>query len=92
MESRQPNIRRILKGMGRPGKSVAFLTRLRLVKGREREEILPVFWQDNYISLLPGETREVLVSIRKSDLGSAKPALLVDGFNLAPISIHEAEK
>jgi len=74
------------------GKSVAFLTRLRLVKGREREEILPVFWQDNYISLLPGETREVLVSIRKSDLGSAKPALLVDGFNLAPISIHEAGK
>jgi exo-1,4-beta-D-glucosaminidase len=74
------------------GKSVAFLTRLRLVKGREREEILPVFWQDNYISLLPGETREVLVSIRKSDLGSAKPALLVDGFNLAPISIHEAPK
>ena len=74
------------------GKSVAFLTRLRLVRGQGHEEILPVFWQDNYISLLPGEIREVTVSIRKSDLASIKPALLVDGFNLAPLSVHEAAK
>jgi exo-1,4-beta-D-glucosaminidase len=64
------------------GKSVAFLTRLRLVKGRDRAEILPVFWDDNYISLLPGEKREVTVRIRKSDLAAAQPSLLVDGFNV----------
>jgi exo-1,4-beta-D-glucosaminidase len=70
------------------GKSVAFLTRLRLVKGKEPQEILPVFWQDNYISLLPGEKREVSVSVRKSDLLSAQPSLMVDGFNLDPITVH----
>src|SRR5262249_40121292 len=70
------------------GKGVAFLTRLRLVKGQEHEEILPVFWQDNYISLMPGENREVAVSVRKSDLDSAKPALFVDGFNVAQFSVH----
>jgi exo-1,4-beta-D-glucosaminidase len=74
------------------GKSVAFLTRLRLVKGKEQAEILPVFWEDNYISLLPGEKREVTVSVRKTDLAGAEPTLLVDGFNLAPISAHEKEK
>jgi exo-1,4-beta-D-glucosaminidase len=74
------------------GKSVAFLTRLRLVKGKEHEEILPVFWQDNYICLLPGEKREVAVSLRNSDLGSAKPTLLVDGFNVVLVSAHETAK
>jgi exo-1,4-beta-D-glucosaminidase len=74
------------------GKNIAFLTRLRLVKGKEHQEILPVFWQDNYISLLPGEKREVSVSVRKSDLDSAKPMLLVDGFNVASLFVREAAK
>jgi exo-1,4-beta-D-glucosaminidase len=74
------------------GKSIAFLVRLRLVKGKEHEEILPVFWQENYISLLPGEKRGVAVSVRKSDLDSSKPVLLVDGFNLASFSVQEAGK
>jgi exo-1,4-beta-D-glucosaminidase len=74
------------------GKSIVFLTRLRLVKGKEQAEILPVFWEDNYISLLPGEKREVTVSVRKTNLAGAEPTLLVDGFNLAPISAHEREK
>jgi exo-1,4-beta-D-glucosaminidase len=74
------------------GKSVAFLTRMRLVKGKENEEIFPVFWQDNYICLLPGEKREVTVSVRKEDLDSVKPVLLVDGFNVAQSSVHEGRK
>jgi exo-1,4-beta-D-glucosaminidase len=64
------------------GKGLAFLTRLRLVTGKEQSEILPVFWEDNYISLLPGEKREVKVRIRRSDFGDAQPTLLVDGFNV----------
>ena len=74
------------------GKSVAFLTRMRLVKGKGQDEILPVFWQDNYISLLPGEKREVTVTVRKSDLASVKPWLLLDGFNVTPSSVHESGK
>ena len=70
------------------GSGLAFLLRLRLVKGTKTTEILPVFWDDNYISLLPGESREVTVRIRKSDLGPAHPDLIVDGFNLAPITVR----
>jgi exo-1,4-beta-D-glucosaminidase len=64
------------------GKGIAFLTRLRLVAGKDQTEVLPVFWEDNYISLLPGEKREVNVRIRRSDIGDAQPTLLVDGFNV----------
>jgi exo-1,4-beta-D-glucosaminidase len=65
---------------------------MRLVKGKENEEIFPVFWQDNYICLLPGEKREVTVSVQKEDLDSVKPVLLVDGFNVAQSSVHEGRK
>jgi exo-1,4-beta-D-glucosaminidase len=74
------------------GKGVAFLTRLRLVKGKDQAEILPVFWEDNYISLLPGEKREVSVRVRESDLAGAHPSLLVDGFNVPAASAHLLEK
>ncbi len=70
------------------GSGLAFLVRLRLVKGNEASEILPIFWDDNYISLLPGERREVEVRVRKSDLGPAHPNLIVDGFNLAPVTVR----
>jgi len=72
-------------------KNLAFLTRLRLVKGNEQTEILPVFWEDNYTSLLPGEKREVLVRVRKTDLKDAHPALLVDGFNVTTKTVHLSE-
>jgi exo-1,4-beta-D-glucosaminidase len=74
------------------GKSVAFLTRLRLVRGKEHTEILPVFWDNNYISLLPGEKREVSVFVRKSDLGAAQPELLLDGWNLKQTTARAATR
>ncbi|MGB6899634.1 MAG: glycoside hydrolase family 2 protein, partial [Candidatus Acidiferrum sp.] len=70
------------------GSGLAFLVRLRLLQGKDGAEILPVFWDDNYISLLPGEKREVTVHVRKHDLGEAKPALAVDGFNVDPVQIE----
>ena len=66
------------------GGSIAFLVRLRLLKGKDGAEILPVFWEDNYISLLPGEKREIAVRLRKTDAGKSKPVLAIDGYNVAP--------
>ena len=67
---------------------LAFLVRLRLLKSKDSAEILPVFWEDNYLCLLPGEKREVRVHVRKSDLGDAKPVLAVDGFNVSELTAH----
>jgi exo-1,4-beta-D-glucosaminidase len=69
------------------GSGLAFLVRLRLLKGKDGAEVLPIFFDDNYLSLLPGEKREIIVHVRKSDLGRAKPVLAVDGFNVAPIQL-----
>jgi len=70
------------------GSGLAFLVRLRLLKGKDGAEVLPVFFDDNYISLLPGEKRDITVRVRKPDLGGAKPILAVDGFNVAPTQVQ----
>ena len=63
------------------GKTVAFGVRLRVTKGEGGEEVLPVLWQDNYISLLPGETRDVSATYRAKDLGRAVSAADVEAWN-----------
>jgi exo-1,4-beta-D-glucosaminidase len=65
-----------------PGKNLAFFVRLKVNKGVRGEEILPVVWQDNYISLLPGEKREVTATYRTAELGTAKPSVEVTGQNV----------
>jgi exo-1,4-beta-D-glucosaminidase len=51
-------------------------------KGAKGEEILPVLWEDNYISLLPGEKLEVSATYRAGELGAAKPVVEVSGWNV----------
>ena len=69
-----------------PGKSLAFFIRLKLAKGKGGQEVLPVIYQDNYFSLLPGEKRDVTISYRGSELGGARPVVEVSGWNVAPAS------
>jgi exo-1,4-beta-D-glucosaminidase len=63
-------------------KDLAFFIRLKVDKGAKGEEILPVVWEDNYISLLPGEKREVTATYRAKELGGAKPSVEVTGWNV----------
>jgi exo-1,4-beta-D-glucosaminidase len=64
-----------------PSKSLAFFVRLKITKGKGSEEILPVLWQDNYVSLLPGERRELRATYRALELGTARPVVEVSGWN-----------
>jgi len=65
-----------------PGRSLAFFIRLKVNKSSDGEEILPVLWEDNYFSLLPGERREIAASYRTRDLGRAKPVVELQGWNV----------
>ena len=70
-----------------PGPALAFMVRMKLVRekggdeAKGKGEILPVFWADNYVSLLPGETREIEARWRKADFGDT-PVLEVSGWNV----------
>lgn len=42
-----------------PTDQIAFFVELRIVDKATGCNILPVFWEDNYVSLLPGESRDI---------------------------------
>ena len=52
------------------------------VVGSDGQEALPVLWSDNYVSLLPGETRIVTASYASSAI-HGKPHVVVSGWNVA---------
>lgn len=63
------------------GEVPALMLRLKLVSKSTGDMVLPVIYSDNYISLMPGETRTVSIEAAPDDLGG-KAGLVVTGFNL----------
>jgi len=68
------------------GEAVAFMLHPRLTRGKGGEDVVPVLWSDNYFSLLPGEKKSVIVQFDNSSLAGAMPQLVVDGWNLDPLT------
>jgi len=58
----------------------AVQTAVRL-KTREGYDILPVFWSDNYVTVMPGETR-TLIAEYDAKRYPEEPEIIVDGWNV----------
>ena len=63
-----------------PSKSLAFMVRVRLL-GDDGKDVLPVLWDDNYVSLLPGERRELTARVAAEPLIGAGTVRL-EGWNV----------
>ncbi len=64
--------------------SVAFMIHPRLIRGKGGDDVTPIFWSDNYFSLLPGEKKTVTVRFDSAPLRGAAPELVVEGWNVEP--------
>ena len=64
--------------------ALAFQVRLAVEAGNPGEEILPVLWEDNYISLLPGEERTVEAQFSREHSIGSHPTLRITGWNIEP--------
>jgi exo-1,4-beta-D-glucosaminidase len=78
-----------------PSRGLAFFVHFKVVAEGARfgfeegggggdDEVLPILWSDNYVSLLPGEKREITASYAKRRLRSGKPVVKIDGWNVVP--------
>ncbi|MGA7298715.1 MAG: glycoside hydrolase family 2, partial [Candidatus Sulfotelmatobacter sp.] len=73
--------------------NVALLSHLQLHQKKSGRRVLPVFYSDNYISLVPGESSTVSIEAATKDLQGDQPLVEVDGFNVdvkpvdGPVSI-----
>jgi mannosylglycoprotein endo-beta-mannosidase len=63
------------------GAPVAFFNRLALVNPSTQKRILPVFYSDNYVSVLPGESRTVDLDYTPA-AGQPAPVVSVEGWNV----------
>jgi exo-1,4-beta-D-glucosaminidase len=64
-----------------PSNNLAFMVHLRLANQNTSQDVVPIFWDDNYFSLLPGEKREV--SARFDAMHEIGPAVLtLDAWNV----------
>ncbi|HEY0565488.1 MAG TPA: glycoside hydrolase family 2 protein, partial [Terriglobales bacterium] len=64
------------------GQALAFGIELRLVKSEDQDDVLPAMWEDNYIALLPGESKTVHVSYTTQS-GGASPHVIWTAANVA---------
>jgi exo-1,4-beta-D-glucosaminidase len=73
------------------GKTVAFFVHVRVLKEKNADDILPVIFSDNYISLAPGESRTIECTYENKDAGDGTPYILTTAWNLN-VSGSKAEK
>jgi len=62
--------------------AIAFFVEVSIVGERSRNAVLPVYWDDNYVTLLPGESRAITGIFSLEDLRQEEPLIVVSGWNV----------
>jgi hypothetical protein len=72
----------------------AFLTRADIHRASRTsgnatgDQVLPVLWSDNDVTLWPGESQTITATYRHADLHGAAPVVTVSGWNTASQAVH----
>lgn len=79
----------VLVTLANPSKSLAFSVQLKL-KNAEGEMVAPVFLDDNYFSMMPGEERTIAIRYAAEDSKGA-PVVELSGWNVKATSLRPKE-
>ncbi|MDR2087425.1 MAG: T9SS type A sorting domain-containing protein [Dysgonamonadaceae bacterium] len=71
--------------------ALAYGVRLRVVNALTGERILPIFLDDNYLFILPGETKKIQIRFDAALLKGAEPRLLIKQFLQAEESVSDIQ-
>lgn len=63
-------------------KYVAFNIRLKVTGVNSGKRILPVIYNDNYFTILPGDKRTIEMTVENADTHGEKPDVKIEGFNV----------
>ena len=75
------SMRQVTITVHNPSKNVALMAHLQL-RRRSGERVLPVYYSDNYVSLVPGETRTITIEAAESDFQGEDALVTFDGWNV----------
>lgn len=65
----------------------ALMIRLKTMNDKG-ERVLPVYYDDNYISLMPGESQTLSFEFDQKYLNGGKPAMSVEGWNITEAAVE----
>jgi exo-1,4-beta-D-glucosaminidase len=82
-QAANPTVGKVHIRVKNPSAGVAFQIRLRLANKKGDLDVVPIYWDDNYFSLLPGEERIISAEYDASELYGMRPVIQVGGFNIA---------
>jgi exo-1,4-beta-D-glucosaminidase len=74
-------------GLHNQTQHVAFFERASIVAGKGGDEILPILYSDNYVTVFPGETVSVNADFDDKAVGSKAPWLRVEGYNTPAVEV-----
>jgi hypothetical protein len=67
-----------------PDRAPAVLVKLKVVREKSADRILPALYSDNYVTLMPGEVRIIRTEVQHADARGERPRMVVEGFNVLP--------
>jgi len=71
-----------------PSGSIAFFIFLDVLDPQTKKPILPIYWNDNYVTLLPGEERTYKANYRLIDYSGSKPLIEVSAWNVDKLTLN----
>jgi hypothetical protein len=60
----------------------ALMVRVKAVREKSGDRILPAIYSDNYVALMPGERRTIRTELEDADTRGERPRIVVEGFNV----------
>jgi exo-1,4-beta-D-glucosaminidase len=71
-----------------PNDDIAFFVFFDLINPVTEEPVLPIFWSDNYISLIPEEERTYTATFEMKDSNGGKPLLKIKAWTVEPVILE----
>jgi exo-1,4-beta-D-glucosaminidase len=62
--------------------NIAFFVHTEVIAGKQGDEVAPIDYSDNYISLWPGEVKKILVKCSPSQFHGQSPFVRIKGYNV----------
>ncbi|MGA2651519.1 MAG: discoidin domain-containing protein [Terracidiphilus sp.] len=64
-------------------KAPALMLRVKAVREKSGDPILPALYDDNYVALMPGERKTIHIELENADTRGERPRVIVAGYNIA---------
>jgi hypothetical protein len=76
---------RLTTELSNTSKVPALMVRVKVVREKSGDRILPALYSDNYVALMPGEKRIITTQVEDADTRAERPRIVLEGFNLEAV-------